>query len=375
MGYVYRGTKLLRCGYTTGTCAASAARAAALMLLTQKGTDHIDVTLPKGVKLDLGVKCSSFDNEHAVCCVIKDSGDDPDVTDGTAIFAEVRFCESGIEITGGEGIGKVTMPGLDRPVGDHAINTVPREMIKANVLDIAEKYGYRGGFHVKIYAPDGAELAKRTYNPRMGIVGGISIIGTTGIVEPMSDKAVIDTIRTEANIRKQSGDTDLFLSVGNYSEKFIHEHYPHIKDRCVMCSNFIGDALDIGVSLGFERILLTGHIGKMVKLGSGIMNTHSSYADGRMETLICCAALCGAEKQLLERISDCVTVDGALDIFYEETEIADKVLGMLSQRVQHYVSARVKDMVPTGTVIFSFRHDVLLLSGAAEDILDNRRQI
>ncbi len=371
--YIYKGTKLLRCGYTTGTCAAAAAKAAAQMLLGGETVTHTDVMLPKGMTLTLAVKDAAFDSEYAQCCVIKDSGDDPDVTDGIAIYARVCRTDSGIVITGGEGIGKVTMPGLDRGVGEYAINTVPRKMITESVGEVSDKYGYTGGLHVTIYAPAGAETAKKTFNPRMGIVGGISIIGTTGIVEPMSDSAIIETIRAEANIRRQSGDSDLYLSVGNYSEQYIGANLPGLTGKCVMCSNFIGDALDIGVSLGFERILLIGHIGKLVKLGSGIMNTHSAYADGRMETLICCAALCGADRDVLEAIDRCVTVDAAFDILHEKG-MAGTVADMLGRRIQHSMDERVKGCAVTGSLVFSFRHELMIQTGAAEDMLKNFRR-
>lgn len=369
MEYIYKGTKLLRCGYTTGTCAAGAAKAAALMLLSQQDIHSVDITVPKGITLTLDIYDIKRESDSVSCCVIKDSGDDPDVTDGIAVYAEVRLTESDITITGGEGIGKVTLPGLDQPAGEYAINSVPRKMIADAVSEAGKRHAYNGGFHITISAPEGEAIAKKTFNPRMGIIGGISIIGTTGIVEPMSERAVIDTIRTEANIRRQAGERDLLLTVGNYSEQFIGEHYPNIAGKCVMCSNFIGDALDIGVSLGFERILLTGHIGKLIKLGSGIYNTHSSYADGRMETLICCSALCGADKAILSQISECVTVDAALDILFN-AGMGDAVLEILAERVQRYINARAKDNAETGTLIFSFKHDICLKTGTAEDILN-----
>ena len=314
---IYRSGKMLRCGYTTGTCAAAAAKAAAEMLLSGKTVSSVKITVPKGITLELAAAGQILSENSAKCSVVKDSGDDPDITDGAEISAEVSKTESGIFITGGKGVGTVTRPGLDQPVGEYAINSVPRRMIKQAVSEAADKYGYKGGFKIVVSVPAGEDIARKTFNPRMGIEGGISIIGTTGIVEPMSNSAVTDTIRAEAGIRRAEGKNILFLTVGNYSEDFISKEYPAIKDQCVMCSNFIGDALDIGVSLGFEKILLTGHIGKLIKLGSGIMNTHSSYADGRIETLIACGALAGVKTDILRRLTDCVTVDAAMDILYE----------------------------------------------------------
>ena len=283
---IYRGTKKLRCGYTTGSCAAGAAKAAAKMLLTGEQITQISLMTPAGIPLTLDILEPQRTADAVSCAVRKDSGDDPDITNGILIYAAVSKCESGITITGGEGVGTVTKPGLDQPVGAAAINSTPRRMIADALSEAAAEYSYPGGFHVTISAPEGALLAQKTFNPRMGIQGGISIIGTSGIVEPMSNAALIETIRTEANMRRAAGQENLLLTVGNYSDTFLQSFRPEFAGRAVMCSNFIGDALDIGVTLGFRRILLIGHIGKLVKLGSGIMNTHSSYADGRMETLI-----------------------------------------------------------------------------------------
>lgn len=366
--FIYRGTKKLRCGYTTGSCAAGASKAAAEMLLTGRIVSAADLITPSGVLLRLGITDPSVSDNKASCSVIKDSGDDPDVTGGTAVYAEVSFIPVGIEITGGNGVGTVTKPGLDQPVGASAINSVPRKMIKAALAEIAELYGYSGGFKVVISVPDGERLAEKTFNPRMGITGGISIIGTTGIVEPMSNSAITDTIRTEANMRRAAGYDTLVLNIGNYSEDFICGNAPQLEKRCVTCSNFIGDALDIGVSLGFSGILLIGHIGKMVKLGSGIMNTHSSYADGRIETLIACAALAGADNDVIREIADCVTTDAALDILYR-TGDAERTMAVLTERIDKYIAARVKGAAMTGAVIFSFRNDLLLKTRKADELI------
>lgn len=367
--YIYCGTKKLRCGYTTGTCAAAAAKAAAEALLTRRRVDTAEILTPKGVQLRLDIaKCVS-DGEKALCSVIKDSGDDPDITNGIEVCAEVSFIEAGIEIVGGKGVGTVTKAGLDQPVGAAAINTVPRRMIAQALNETAELYEYRGGLRAVISVPKGEELAHKTFNPRIGIVGGISIIGTTGIVEPMSNSAIIETIRTEANIRRAEGRKTLVLTVGNYSEKFIFENRPELSGQCVMCSNFIGDAIDIGITLGFERILICGHIGKMVKLGSGIMNTHSSYADGRMETLMTCGVLAGIDNALLCRLNDCATTDAALDILYENGA-AQSVLDVLVRRIHTYLQARAKGEAKVGAVIFSYRNDMLLKTEYAYEIID-----
>ena len=366
--FIYCGTKKLRCGYTTGSCAAAAARAAAEALLTGQEIRYADILLPKGEHLRLDISKCIISRESALCSVIKDSGDDPDITNGIEITAEVSMTDSGVEIVGGKGVGTVTKAGLDQPVGEAAINSVPRKMIAQAVGEAAEMYEYHGGFRVVISVPKGEELAKKTFTPRIGIVGGISIIGTTGIVEPMSSSAIVETIRTEANIRKKEGRKALILTVGNYSEKFIAENHPKLSGQCVMCSNFIGDAIDIGITLGFRNILIYGHIGKLVKLGAGIMNTHSSYADGRMETLMTCGVLAGADNSILCRLNDCATTDAALDILYESGN-AERITEILTQRIHGYLQARTKGEAKIGAVIFSYQHDMLLKTAYADEIL------
>ena len=366
--YIYSGTKKLRCGYTTGTCAAAAAKAAAEALLTGRETAFAEILTPKGVRLKIPTVITAIGADHSEAYVVKDSGDDPAITNGAEIHAIVSLAEKGIEIQGGKGVGTVTKAGLDQPVGAAAINTVPRQIIAQAVKDTAELHEYHGGFRVVISVPVGEELAKKTFNPRIGIVGGISIIGTTGIVEPMSDSALIGTIRTEANIRKAEGRKVLLLTVGNYSERFIAENLPQLNEQCVMCSNFIGDAIDIGVSLGFEDILIYGHIGKMVKLGSGIMNTHSSYADGRMETLIACGVLAGVENAVLCSLNECVSTDAALDILNEKGSM-QAVLEVLTKRIHSYLQARAKGSARVGAVIFSYKNDLLLKTEYADEIL------
>ena len=194
--YVYQDQKRLRCGYTTGSCAAAAAKAAAQMLLTNKWVNEVELCTPKGIRLLLPI-CRTQRSEASVSCAVqKDSGDDPDVTDGILVFAEVSQLAEGIVIEGGEGIGRVTRPGLACAVGEAAINPGPRNMIASSLQEVSMAYGYSGGWHVILSVPEGKPIAERTFNPRLGIVGGISILGTTGIVEPMSERALIETIRT-----------------------------------------------------------------------------------------------------------------------------------------------------------------------------------
>ncbi len=344
--------KLLRCGVTTGACAAAAAKAAVSMLLVDAPVDAVTLTTPTGVALSIDIVSIEKANDSVRCAVKKDSGDDPDVTNGVLVYATVKKTARGVCIFGGKGVGRVTKPGLDQPVGQAAINSVPRQMIKEAVQAVCLECGYTGGISVTVSVPQGAALASRTFNPRMGITGGISIIGTTGIVEPMSNRALIDTVRLELKQLFAAGARDVLLSPGNYGAAFCKETLHLSTAMHVCCSNFIGDAIDGAVELGFGRILLVGHIGKLVKLGIGMMNTHSANGDGRMETLVACALAAGADVPLLKNIMECVSTDAALALLYEASLLQDSV-AILARRIGDCLIRRVPEHVQIGYVCFT----------------------
>lgn len=367
--YIYHGKEKLRCGYTTGSCATAAAKAAAEMLLTGDIVCSITIMTPKGIALELDVQNSIIENGYALCSVVKDSGDDPDITNGISVFAKAEKISSGVEICGGEGIGTITAKGLDQPVGAAAINSVPRKMIKEAVSEISEENGYYGGFKITVSVPGGEELARKTYNPRMGIEGGISIIGTSGIVEPMSSAALVETIRMEERVRKAQGLKNLLLTIGNYSDDFLTEKMPYIPDKGVKCSNFIGEAIDSALEYGFESILIVGHIGKLVKLGAGIMNTHSAQADGRMDVLVTCGVLAGADVETLRKIPECVTVDAALEIF-QNAGMLERVSEILMRKTEYYLNAKVKNAVKIGALMFSNKFGIIGQTSSAKELIE-----
>lgn len=279
----------LCCGYTTGTCAAAAAKAA-LMIWAGVAVEEVRVLTPAGVLLDIPVEEARRGELYAECAVRKYAGDDPDITDKMLIYAGVELGEAEeespprISIEGGRGIGRVSRPGLDRKPGEAAINTVPRRMIEEHVGEAAKELGISRAIRVRISAPAGEELAKKTLNPRLGIVGGISILGTGGLVMPMSRQAIIDTIKTE--MRMQAEISSCIIAVpGNYGLDFIAKEYKIEKERSVAFSNYIGETIDYARELEIKALLLIGHIGKFVKLAGGIMNTHSNEADARAEIM------------------------------------------------------------------------------------------
>lgn len=367
--YIYHGKEKLRCGYTTGSCATAAAKAAVQMLLTGEFTTTVTLMTPKGIELHLEILDAEIFEYYALCAIKKDSGDDPDITDGIKIYAKAEKIDFGIEIDGGEGIGRVTRNGLDQPKGAAAINSVPRKMIIQSVKEITEKYDYYGGIKITIFAPKGEKISLKTYNSRMGIEGGISIIGTSGIVEPMSSAALIETIRMEQRVRRAEGIKNLLITIGNYSENFLVEKMPDVINKSVKCSNFIGEAIDAALEYNFESILIVGHIGKLVKLGAGIMNTHSSQADGRMDVLVTCGVLAGVNSLLLKKIPECVTVDEAIEILKNDNKF-EKTIQVLMEKSEYYLNSKVKGNLKIGALMFSNRYGIIGQTSKANEIID-----
>lgn len=337
----------MRYGFTTGSCAAAAAKAAAYMLLSGRQKNTITIETPKGIPYTADVLEITRGEKAVQCAVRKDGGDDPDITSGALIYAEVsstdhtrmQATDTRIHIDGGIGVGRVTKPGLDQPVGNAAINHVPREMIAKEVLEVCDLMDYKGNLQVIISVPEGEAIAKQTFNPRLGIVGGISILGTSGIVEPMSNQALLDTIRVELNQRRAEGFDYIAVAPGNYGLDFMKKAYGYDLDKSVKCSNFIGVTIDMAVECGFTRMLLTGHIGKLIKVAGGIMNTHSKEADCRMELLSAFAIHEGAGADVAAKILDCVATEEAVRLLREAGK-QQEVMDYAMERIMFYLNKR-----------------------------------
>ena len=366
--FVVKDGKQLRLGYTTGSCAAAAAKAAGWMLLTGREKKTIGLHTPKGIDLTLHVEEITRGADFVSCAIAKDAGDDPDVTAGALIFARVALKASpGVDIDGGFGVGRVTKPGLDQSVGNAAINSVPRAMIRENLLEIARELDYPGGFTVEISVPLGEELAKKTFNPRLGIEGGISILGTTGIVEPMSEQALVDTIHVELRQRREGGADYVLLAPGNYGVDYIKGAMGIDPATAVMTSNFIGDALEMCRELDFRGVLLIGHIGKLVKLAGGMWNTHSRYGDCRMDILTACAAAEGLHGGAAAEMLCCATCDDALRLLKEQG-LYDAVLHRLAGRIDAMLPYKCGDM-EAGAILFSKEYGYLCETKGAAALL------
>ena len=337
----------MRYGFTTGSCAAAAAKAAAYMLLSGRQKNTITIETPKGIPYTAEILEITRGEKAVQCAVRKDGGDDPDITSGALIYAEVSLTDhtrtqatdTRIHIDGGIGVGRVTKPGLDQPVGNAAINHVPREMIAKEVLEVCDLMDYKGNLQVIISVPEGEAIAKQTFNPRLGIVGGISILGTSGIVEPMSNQALLDTIRVELNQRRAEGFDYVAVAPGNYGLVLMKKAYGYDLDKSVKCSNFIGATIDMAVECGFTRMLLTGHIGKLIKVAGGIMNTHSKEADCRMELLSAFAIHEGAGADVAAKILDCVATEEAVRLLREAGK-QQEVMDYAMERIMFYLNKR-----------------------------------
>ena len=352
MEKVIKNGKELKTGYTTGSCAAAATKAALIYFFTKEKVDEVTLDTPKGVKLTIKVLSVVEYNDYIESVIIKESGDVPDVTNGIKISAMVYAGHKNLIIDGGIGVGRVTKNGLKIPVGSAAINPVPRAMIEKEVEQFINNYGYEENFKVIINAYNGEEIAKKTFNSRLGIIGGISIIGTTGIVEPMSEKALIDTIHSEINIALSEGRENILLTPGNYGRDAAYEKFGIDIDKGIKISNYIGDTLDYLLYKKPKRILIIGHAGKLSKIAGGIMNTHSSYADCRHEIFSSYAALVGAEKHIIEEIFESVSTD-EIDSILLKYNLHEKVWDMVMERVYANINRRLQASIPCEIIIFT----------------------
>lgn len=338
------------------------------MLFFEKEVNKVLVSLPKGENLELEVCDIHRYTDVTMCAVKKDSGDDPDITNGVLVYSKV--CKTkipGIVIDGGIGVGRVTAEGLDQPVGAAAINRVPRKMIRMEVERLCDEAEYLGGIFVEISIPKGVFLAKKTFNPRLGIEGGISVLGTSGIVEPMSEQALLDTIRLEMKVRRAKGMDYLILAPGNYGVDFLKETYGITEADSVKCSNFIGQSLDMAAELGFRGVIFTGHIGKMIKVAGGVMNTHSKWADCRMELLAAAALRSGLGEPKACAILEAKTTDDAL----EKCSLSERERLMLPvmEKIESYLSYRAAGDIEVAAVVYSNAYGILGKTKKADELI------
>ncbi|MBR1404852.1 MAG: cobalamin biosynthesis protein CbiD [Treponema sp.] len=393
-------------GFTTGTCAQAASVASARMLLTGEIVPYVILTTPKGIKVCIEIENQRISEDEASCSVQKFSGSDSDVTNGIKIFSTVRKVSKkivtnsqrneasdagGIKIIGGEGVGRVTLPGLDQKTGEAAINRVPRIMICDGVQAELEKM--RTACHseldsesleVEISVPNGEEIAKQTFNPKLGIVGGISILGTSGIVEPMSEQAILDTIQVEMNVRKAQGFSVLPVVPGNYGADFLQKEFGFSPETAVHCSNFVYDTVLMAKKMGFKKMLFCGHIGKLVKVAGGIPNTHSKYGDHRMEILAEITRNFVSESafsSIGSELSACISTEQAIHVLdsidannssdsSSSHKTRDRIMQEIAQRIQAQMNEWGSGEIQTEVVIFTNEHGLLAETSGARKYVE-----
>lgn len=408
--YVIKNQKKLRLGITTGTCSAAAAQAAAMQLLLGVESHAVTLRTPKGMMVSVPVYLLESDSRKASYKVVKDSGDDPDVTNGTDVCVTVAYAKQRVReqtdgsaeldgsvgirgskkssgrvemglrcnnhgsqdrscaftsesfpyltLDGGIGIGRVTKEGLEQAVGQAAINRVPRQMIFAAVADVCEKANVCEPLHITVWMPEGETLAKRTFNPKLGIEGGLSILGTSGILEPMSEQAIVATIETEIRQLHAVGEEKVLVTPGNYGQAYASEYLGLDLAKSVKSSNYIGDTIDLAISYCMKDFLLVGNIGKLVKLAAGIFNTHSKVADGRGEIFAVHAAMAGAGADVVQEIYNCINTDRMLDVV-EREGLREAVMQSILAAIEKHVAGRIGDAMRFGVIVFSEKYGYL----------------
>lgn len=355
----------MRYGYTTGSCAAAASKAAVVTLFEKEQVDYMRIDTPKGWVIDIEVKITEVLDKSVTCYVIKDSGDDPDVTNGMSIYAKAQLMSTpGITIDGGIGIGRVTKKGLSVPIGEAAINPVPRMMIKD---EVAKMLPEGKGVHITIFAPEGAKIAKKTFNPKLGIVDGISILGTKGIVEPMSEEAFKEALKVELSVKRATGIKQMIYAFGNFGRDYLSK-YKVDEYYIQKTSNFVQYMVKEGSKLGIEKIIYVGHAGKMIKVAAGMTNTHSKYGDGRMASIASCAIECGLSEEVREQILRCNTTDEAVELL-QSLACCDKVFEEVARRCKELCEEMANNQITVECIIFSNQHGTLARTKGAKTLL------
>lgn len=359
--YIQAQGKKLRCGYTTGSCAAAAAKAAVVCLYHGQELEHIDIDTPAGINLTIPIHKIVIGADYVECAVIKDGGDDPDVTHGIEIWVRAQKIKAGYKLKGGQGVGVVMSDGLYVPKGEPAINPVPRQMIKKEVLEVLPE---NVGVEITVFVPEGEKVALKTFNPRLNIVGGISILGTTGIVKPMSEDALKESIALEINQKLANGNKELVFVFGNMGERFCKQQGISTKGA-VIISNYVGHALECVMNKDIDRIIIVGHIGKLCKIAASCMNTHSKVCGIRQEILALELALIGAPQSLVKETYQQITTEAVIQLLDGKYQ---QIYKNIVYKVKKAMEAHIYNKIPVEVVMFHGSKEMkLLYSTLGED--------
>lgn len=351
--------KELRGGYTTGACMAAGVKAALHYMTEGDRLQSLILTALDGTPLTIPVKAIEPLGDPSVDGVrveiIKESGDDPDITNGASVFTITRLKpeQSGVTYHAGEGIGHVTKPGLQVPVGEPAINMGPRKLVQT-VVD--ELLGPGAGVDVEVSIPAGTELAKRTLNPILGVVGGISVIGSTGVLRPMSEEGFKNSLVPQIDVAMAMGYDAIVFVPGKIGETQAVKHGIH-EQVIVQTSNFIGFMLEAAEQRGVKELLLFGHIGKLAKVAAGVFHTHNRVGDARLETMAAYGAMHGLPSEGVKRVLESITTEDAMSVFseYHLEKVYDVIARRASERAMRFVFGNIK----IGTVLVTLKGEVL----------------
>ena len=356
--------KELRSGYTTGTCACVAAFVALNLLLKKDLDKSVEITTLNGVNLDIPIYSKKRGCNWARGVVLKDAGDDPDVTNGIEICAKVKIVKElptikrahsfhNMLIVGGRGVGLVTKKGLKVLPGKSAINPGPQEMIRKALNPLLEEHGLK--VIVTIYVPKGREKALKTFNGKLGIMGGISILGSTGIVKPMSEDALTKSMFAELKVLKENSTREwVVFAFGNHGKQFCIDNNIDI-EQMVVTSNYIGFMIDSAVKLGFKKILLIGHIGKAIKVAGGIFNTHSRVADARLEIIAANAILIDEPRENILKVLEANTAEEATEYISKKESLFNLIANKVAKRSSEFS----RDSIEFQSILFNYSGDIL----------------